>query len=205
MRGSEQHFRRTLGQERASALLRALTTSSERARAIAVREGFSEARTEPAVAFDLAVASLRDCLLQLTGVQPAIVNGQHLWIVDDSYALRVKKLRSGYRSSNHHSRQQELISHQSPLPGLDPLIYVTAGAVYSDRTGLVEEFVVVKYRKGPMHRQQVEWVVDLRELAAGGMAPTTPILPLPTIPAAPAAVSARRPADHIPGAGHQAE
>ena len=205
MRGSEQHFRRTLGQGRAAALLEALQTSSKRARAVAVQEGFGEDRTEPVVAFDLAVKSLTDGFAQMAGVRSATVHGQRLWIIDD-YALRVKKLRSGYRSSNHHSGQQELISQQFPLPGFDPLIYVTAGAVYSDLTGLAQQFVVVKYRKGPMHRQRVEWVVDLDELAAGELVPATPILilPLPTAPAAPAAVSARRASDQTPGVGHQA-
>ena len=203
MHGSEHHFRITLGQERASVLLDALATSSDRARALAVREGFSESRTEPAVAFDFAVASLAEGLAQLEGVCSTHVNGQHFWIVDECYALRVKKLRSGFRSSNHYSRQQELISYQSPLPGLGQLVYVTAGANYSDRTGLAEQFVVVKYRGGPMSRQQVEWVVDLHDLAAGGMIPVTPILPLPTVPAAPAAVSAKRASVHIRGVGHQ--
>ena len=203
MRGSEQHFRTTLGQERAAALLEGLVTSSKRARALAVGEGFGEARTEPAVAFDFAVTSLADGLEGLGGVHSARVNGQHFWIVDETYAIRVKKLRSGYRSSNHHSRQQEMISRQQPLLGLDPLIYVTAGPVYSDRTGLVLEFVVVKYCKGPMHKQQTEWIIDLHDLAAGGMVPVTPILPLPTEPAAPAAVSAKRAADHTLGAGDQ--
>ena len=203
MHGSEQHFRTTLGQERASVLLEALETSSERARALAAREGFGESRTEPAVAFDFAVASLTEGLAPLEGVRSAQVSGQHFWIVDDCYALRVKKLRSGYRSSNHHSQQQELISRQSSLPGLGQLIYVTAGAFYSDRTGLAEAVVVLKYRKGPMSRQQVEWVVDLHDLAAGGMVPGTPILPLPTVPAAPAAVSAKRASDQILGDGHQ--
>ena len=203
MNGSEQHFRTTFGQERATALLEALTTSSSRARTLAATEGFGEARTEPTVAFDLAVASLADGLGPLAGIRQATVRSQHLWIVDEVYALRIKKLRSGYRSSNHQSQQQESISHQSPLPGLDPLIYVTAGPVHSDRTGLVQQFVVVKYYEGPMHKQQVEWVVDLQDLAAGGMVPTTPTLPLPAAPVAPAAVSAKRTADDMLEAGHQ--
>ncbi len=203
MHGSEQHFRASLGQERASVLLEALEASIDRARAVAVREGFRESRTEPAVAFDFAVMSLTDGFEQLEGVRPVQVRSQHLWIVDDCYALRVKKLKGGYRSSNHYSQQQELISQQSRLPGLNPLIYVTAGAVYSDRTGLAGEFVVVKYHKGPMRQQQVEWVVDLHDLAAGGVVPVTAILPLPTALAAPAAISAKRAADQTRGVGHQ--
>ncbi len=203
MRGSEQHFRNVLGPERAYVLLQALEASSERARTVAVRERFSESRTEPAVAFDLAVNNLTDGFEHLEGIRPVKISNQHLWIVDECYALRVKKLKPGYRSSNHRSQQQELISQQAPLPGLDPFVYVTAGAVYSDQTGLPEQFVVVKHLKGPMHRQQVEWVVDLHDLAAGGTVPVTPILPLPMTPAAPAAISSRRASDHTRGVGQQ--
>ncbi len=202
MMGSEQHFRSTLGQKRAAALLEALETSSQRARELAAREKFNEARTEPAVAFDFAITSLTDGLEGLGGLCSTTVKGQRFWIVDDTYAIRVKKLRSGYRSSNHHSRQQETISRQQPLPGLDPLIYVTAGPVYNDHTGLVSQFVVAKYRKGPMRKQQVEWIVDLSDLATGGMLPETPTLPIsPT--AGPAAISAKRTAAQILEAGDQ--
>lgn len=203
MRGSEQHFRNILGPERAYVLLQALEASSKKARTVAVRERFSESRTEPAVAFDLAVNNLTDSFEHLEGIRPVKIRNQHLWIVDDCYALRVKKLKPGYRSSNHHSQQQELISQQSPLPGLHSLVYVTAGAVYSDRTGLPEEFVVVKHLKGPMDRQQVEWVVDLYDLATGGTVPVTPILPLLAAPAAPATISPRRASDHTEGVGRQ--
>ena len=203
MYGSEQHFRATFGPERAAVLFQALESSSGRARTLSVSEGFAESRTEPVVAFDLAVKSLTEDFEGLEGIRSVQVNGQRLWIVDDCFALRIKKLKDGYRSSNHYSQQQELISQQSPLPGLDPLIYVTAGAVYSDQTGLVQQFVVVKHYKGPMRRQHVEWVVDLQDLAAGGMVPVTPTLPLPAAPAAPAALSAKRAPGRTLGVGRQ--
>jgi len=192
MIGSEQHFRTTLGQERASVLLQALEASSSRARALAIQEDFGESLTPPVVAFDLAIKGLSTGFDLLDGIRSLQSKGQHLRIIDECYALRVKKLTSGYRSSNHYSHQQELMSQQSRLPGLDPFIFVTAGPVYSDRTGLVEEFVVVKYHKGTMRHQEPEWVVNLHDLAAGGMVPTTPTLPLPTAPAAPAALSPKR-------------
>jgi len=202
MLGTEEHFRRTIGRSRAQRLMEALTSSVERARKVATTNGFVEARTEPAIAFDFAVDSL-SAFEAAEEVRRATVNGQHFWIVDESYAIRIKKLRSGFRSSNHRSVQQEKISHQIPLDGLEPLVYLTAGAVYSDRTGLPEQYVVVKYRAGAMARQAVEWVADLDELAAGGMAPRTPVLPLPSAPAAPAAVIPRRAGERKPGAASQ--
>ncbi len=205
MIGSEEHFRTTMGQVRAACLLDALSLSSDKARSIAAREGFAESRTEPTVAFDLAVTNLA-ALEAFDGVRTTVVNGQHFWIVEETYALRVKKLRSGFLSTNHHSAQQELISRQQPLDGLDvqELVYLTAGTVYSDRTGLPEQRAVVKYRVGPMRRQRVEWSVDLDELAGGGMEPATPILPMPGTPAAPAAVVAKRAGgDRKPGVDAQ--
>ncbi|WP_428116410.1 hypothetical protein [Candidatus Poriferisodalis sp.] len=204
MVGSEEHFRTTIGPERAAALFDALASSSDRARAVTAREGFTEARTEPVIAFDFAVNGMAD-LESHPGVRMVTVKNQHFWTIDDIYAIRVKKLGANLRSSNHQSEQQEMISRQAVLPGLEPLIYVTAGTTYSRRTGLAGQSVVVKYCAGPMHKQRVEWFVDLEELASGGMAPVAPILPLPSVPAAPAAVSARRAIDLKPEAGTSAE
>ena len=204
MLGSEEHFRTTIGPKRAAALFGALTSSSERAREVTAREGFTEGRTEPVVAFDFAVNNMAD-LESHPGVRMVTVQNQHFWTIDDIYAIRVKKLDANLRSANHRSEQQELISRQAVLPGLEPLIYVTAGTKYSRRTGLAEQFVVVKYCAGPMHKQRVEWLVDLEELASGGMAPVAPVLPLPSAPTAPAAVSARRAVEVKPAAGARAE
>ena len=113
MMGSEKHFRTTLGQERASVLLQALEASSNRARALAIQEDFGESRTEPVLAFDLAVKGLSTGFDLLDGIRSLQSKGQHLRIINECYALRVKKLKPGYRSSNHYSQQQELISQQS--------------------------------------------------------------------------------------------
>ena len=161
MVGSEEHFRTTIGPERAAALFDALASSSDRARAVTAREGFTEARTEPVIAFDFAVNGMAD-LESHPGVRMVTVKNQHFWTIDDIYAIRVKKLGANLRSSNHQSEQQEMISRQAVLPGLEPLIYVTAGTTYSRRTGLAGQSVVVKYCAGPMHKQRVEWFVDPR-------------------------------------------
>ena len=194
MIGSEQHFRDTLGAERAGHLLAALKTGSSRARALAVDNGFVEMRTEPTVAFDLSIKALID-FEDFLGVRRALSLGQHLWVIDETYALRVKKMTNGYRTANHSSKQQAKISSFQPLDGMEPLVYLTAGTRYSTSTGLAEEWVVVKHLPGPIGNQQVEWVCDLESLASGDTAATTPTLGFPTAPAAPAAVRRRRPAE----------
>jgi hypothetical protein len=78
-----------------------------------------------------------------------------------------------------------------PLDGLGALCYLTAGTRYSDRTGLAEEWVIVKHFPGPQNEQQVEWVIDLEEFAAGESQARTPMLPMPIAPAAQAAVRVR--------------
>ncbi len=198
MIGSEQHFRDSFGSDRADVLLRALTSGVARARHVAVQEGFVESRTEPTVAFDLATRNLDGRFDMEPGVHKAIVNAQILWIVDGTYAIRVKKLRTGYKPSNHDSGQQLAMTAQLRLDGMPELVFLTAGTRYSDLTGLADEFVIVKHYPNYKGKHIVEWVIDLHDLAAGGSgSASAPILPLtpaaPSVPAA-AVVSKRRPA-----------
>ncbi len=186
MIGSEHHFRQSLGPDRAQFLSSSLEQAASQARQDAVNNTFVEARTEPVLAFDYAVQRLGDNEGPFAstdgGVTYAWASGQHFWIVEKLYALRVKKLRSGYQYSNHTSGQQERISQQRQLDGMSPSIYITIGNVYSDHTGLVTERVAVKYRQGTTRLQEPEWIVDLDELAAGGVDPARPILPMPNMP-----------------------
>lgn len=192
MIGSEQHFIDQFGPKAAEALLGPMQAACVTARRLAAEHGFVESRTEPTVAFDLTVKGLAD-FDQLPGIRRAYSQQQHLWVINECYGLRVKKLGPGYRPSNHPSGQQTLISNFLPLDDWAPLIYVTAGVRYSTTTGLPEEFVVVKHYPGPTGRQCVEWVLDLEDLAGGATDATTPIFDFPSAPAAPAAVRRRRP------------
>lgn len=195
MIGSEHHFRTSFGSARATSLLNTIKSSTDKARATALKLEFVEARTEPTVAYDLTLAGLAE-FETYAGISKEKVNGQHLWIIDETYALRIKKLRPGYQSSNHASSQQDLIKQFLPLDGLGPLIYVTAGAVYSDVTGLVGQIVVVKHVASKSRNPPVEWVVDLAHLAVGGTDPTALTLPIfddpPEIQSAPATVIPRK-------------
>ncbi len=195
--GTEGHFREALSQgDRAAVLLVALEVATEQAHDAALDWGFILPRTEPVVAFDFAV-TLMEPFEQSDGVERKESKGQYLWIVDTLYGLRVKKLDHNYRSSNHYSQQQELISQQKPLPGFPDLVYVTVGAVH-DSSDLVTGFAAVKYLAGPMGTQRVEWVVDLRDLAAGGTVPTVPVLPIePAAPVAPAVLLPKRVPDRM--------
>jgi hypothetical protein len=190
--GSEEHFRLALGPERAQALLNPLQKASEIAREISTAHGFTETRTEPSVAFDVALQLLSD-FDQLAGVRKVCIQGQHMWVIDNTYALRVKKFREGYTTSNAQTAQQRKIANFIPLDGMEPVIYVTAGTRYSRTTGLPVEQVIVKHYRDAKGHQRVEWVIDLEQLAAGGTEPTTPILPLAPTPVAPAAVLPLRP------------
>lgn len=185
MIGSEQHFRNAFGPHRAAALLAPLRRASVDARQLAAEHGFVEPRTEPTLTFDLSVKGLGD-FDRIDGVRRAFSQGQHLWVIDEIYGIRVKKLGAGYKPTNHTSGQQARISSFMALDGMQPLVYLTAGARHSELTGLPEEWVIVKHYPGHTGRQAVEWVVDLEELAAGDAGAARPVLDLPVGPAAPA-------------------
>lgn len=195
MIGSEQHFVDSFGQERATLLLDALQVAYGTARSISTTNGFVEGRTEPTVAHDLAIPALYD-FAQLGGVRHAFVNGQHLWVIDESYAIRVKQLGNDYGTKNHSSSQQTRIDHHQALDGMEPLVYLSAGPRISRQTGLPIDFAVVKHYKPRNRGSKVEWAIDLADLASAGAVPTTPILPMPNLPTAPAAVVFRRGGEH---------
>jgi hypothetical protein len=188
--GSEQHFCETIGPARAKVLLDCLRTGGEQAREITTSSGFIEGRTEPTVAFDLITGELDGRFDALPGVRKARSNGLILWIVDETYAIRSKKLSGGYMTTNHISGQQAVIDAQLSLDGMPPLVYVTAGARYSRRTGLIDEYAVVKHVTLAKKRV-VEWVVDLDALSAGGAIPSIPTLPIAPATAAAALRSKR--------------
>lgn len=193
MIGTEDHFRRTLGPGGARLLVEVIAGSVTGAAGIAAENGFTEARTTPTVAYDLAKTALDTEFEDVPGVRSVCRNGQNFWIFDDTYALRVKKLDRQYRPANHESVQQSAISAQQLLDGaMVELIHVTAGARLSTTTGLAEDFVVVKHRPGHTNNLHFEWVVDLEELASGQMSPVAPILPIePAATVAPAAIVRR--------------
>jgi hypothetical protein len=184
--GTEAHFRSVLDPERAGVLLKVLETSAQQARQLSAAIGFTQARTEPTVAFDLATQMLTAEFEPMSGVRRADSMGQILWVVDQTYALRVKRLDMTYSSTNHASGQQEAIAAQLPLAGMQPMIYLCAGVRYSARTGLPVDCVVVKHYPGTTDAQIPEWVVDLRDLAGGfgsdPIAPPLPFMPMPTRP-----------------------
>lgn len=191
--GTEDHFRRTLGPAGAEVLVKVIADSVTSAAGIAAKNGFTEARTTPTVAYDLAKTALNTKFEGVPGVRFVCRNSQNFWILDETYALRVKKLDRQFRPTNHESVQQRAISAQQPLDDdMGDLVHVTAGARFSTTTGLAEDFVVVRHYPGHTNKLQVEWVVDLRELASGQMSPLAPILPIvPVAPVAPAAIVRR--------------
>jgi hypothetical protein len=189
--GTESHFRESLGVERAARCLAALRDATERARDEVAREGHTQRRTEPAIAFDLATSAFEAEFAPEDGVVKATSRGQIFWVVDQTYGMRIKRHTAYYETVNHASGQQSAILAQAALPGLDPLYYVSIGPRISFRTGLVMDYVVVKHILGRNGGREVEWVIDLADLAGGSVIPMAPILPLS--PAAPAAgVRSRR-------------
>ncbi len=194
MRGSEDHFRQTFGGERAAVLLECIAVAEEEAGAIAAQHGLVRDLTNRQNSFDLATTALHKHFEPLDGVRYAESKGQVLWIVDEMYALRRKKLGERLLPANHPSGQQDLIQRHATLDGFSPLVFVSVGPRINRTTGLPASFLCVKEVPHPTKRKRiVEWAVDLEELAEGGGTSNTEILPLlPQAPAAPAAITPKR-------------
>lgn len=193
MSGTEGHFRRTFGPQRAAVLLEVLQEAYDHGRNLFLQGGYSrQALVEPVVVQARVLDLMRDHFEPLNGVRLAVSDGLYLWSIDELYVLRYKKLwLPGYRPSNILTWQQRKLHGQEPLLDL-PSINIVTGPAHSALTGLAEEFVVVKHHRTQDRSLRVEWRVDLRSLAGGQLGPTTLTLPGTPAPAAPAAISPKQ-------------
>jgi len=174
----ERAFRSTVGPHRAAILLHALEQGVEDVLEVEARHVFREKRTGPTLVFDFVTTALANSFASDIGVKHTTQGQQHWWLIEDQYALRVKKL-NGPRLITRNARtgQQQTVDHQElELEGVNPTV-VTVGPRYSPRTGLATGFLAVKHTVNGRGRLVAEWWVDLRDLAGGVLAPTTTPLP----------------------------
>jgi hypothetical protein len=108
------------------------------------------------------------------------IRQQGLFIVDEKYALRIKKLDSASRSRNVRTKQDQHFRAQVPLPGLSAMYNLELGYVLDEtRTEIVDVRLVCLNGRRPYWWQSVEQPsAEMYDLLA---ALRTSDAPVPTI------------------------
>jgi hypothetical protein len=107
----------------------------------------------------------------MEGVERTELHGSPAYTVRERMLLRFKKHNSGLLPKNYPTRAQVSLSRQGFFAGMPSLAHVTCGYVLDKVEAGIEKVVLVRNVAG-----RLEWFIDLRELAAGVLAPVTPIL-----------------------------
>jgi hypothetical protein len=105
------------------------------------------------------------------GVRPVNVGGMPAFVLRERILVRFKKHDRMLRTSNVQTKAQTAVARQGYFDGMPGLAYVTCGYVLDKAEAGIERCVIVRSRHGS------KWSIDLRELAAGQLAPVQPILP----------------------------
>jgi hypothetical protein len=114
----------------------------------------------------------RDLLTQFDGVRKVELPDSAAYVLRERIVLRFKKHDRKMRTTNVPTLVQRVLARQGYFEGMPELAHVTCGYVLDKAEAGVEKWVVTR----PV-RRRTEWVIDLRELAAGTLAPMQPMLP----------------------------
>ncbi|MFC6015537.1 hypothetical protein ACFP2T_04915 [Plantactinospora solaniradicis] len=130
-------------------------------------------RARAAVVWEYMIRRADDALVEgMEGVRRAELTGSAGYVLRERMLLRFKKHSRALLSRNYPTRIQVRLDRQGFLDGMPQLAHVTCGYVLDRVEASIEKVVLVRKVAG-----QVEWAIDLRELAAGVLAPVAPILP----------------------------
>jgi len=132
---------------------------TRRARACIVWEGMIER----------ADRDLRD---SFDGVRKVDLPESAGYVLCERILLRFKKHDRAMRTTNVRTVVQRVLSRQGHFDDMPDLAHVTCGYVLDRAEAGIEKWIVAR----PVRRRN-EWVIDLRDLAAGTLAPVQPILP----------------------------
>jgi len=94
------------------------------------------------------------------------------YVLQDRILMRLKKHDREMFSRNYPTSAQVRLDAQGHLDGLPQLPHVTCGYILDKVEAGIEKIIMVRKVAG-----QIEWSIDLRELASGVLAPVKPLLP----------------------------
>ena len=114
----------------------------------------------------------RDLLTKFDGVRKVELPESAAYVLRERIVLRFKKHDRKMRTTNVPTAVQRFLARQGHFDVMPDLAHVTCGYVLDKAEAGVEKWVIAR----PV-RRRTEWVIDLRELAAGMLAPMQPMLP----------------------------
>jgi hypothetical protein len=114
----------------------------------------------------------RDLRDSFDGVRKVELPESAGYVLCERILLRFKKHDRAMRTTNVSTVMQRVLNRQGYLDGMPDLAHVTCGYVLDRAEAGIEKWIVTR----PLRRRN-EWVIDLRDLAAGTLAPVQPILP----------------------------
>jgi hypothetical protein len=114
----------------------------------------------------------RDLLTSFDGVRKVELPDSAGYVLCDRILMRFKKHDRKMRTTNVGTTVQRVLARQGYFDGMPDLAHVTCGYALDKAEAGIEKWIITR----PV-RRKTEWVIDLRELAAGTLAPVQPMLP----------------------------
>lgn len=181
---SEATARRILEGDRAKAIVKIVEGAWE---AHLSENRLRTQRTRANIVWDYMVDFAERDLSGLPGVQKLEAHGSPYFTFDDKLILRFKKHNRELSTTNVRTQHQRAIDRQVPFSGFPEAVHVSCGYTLDRAEAGLDQVVVVKHLNG-----KLEWSIDMRELAAGVLIPTTPILPIDPNPVPLPTITSRR-------------
>lgn len=166
--GSQAHFVAAFGGERAQVLETALDDGWLDYQAASGSRAFRLGRTRHNVYWDYTAQRLEERFEVLAGVRRHYTRHLQLWDVDEFWAVRLKAHDGEFKTRNVWTRQQRLIRNTGYVPKLGHRVIVEIGPRPDPTWSNADELIASR-----SIGNQLEWLLDLRNLAAGlGATPT---------------------------------
>jgi hypothetical protein len=129
--------------------------------------------TRAAIVWDYMTNRADVALGEMEGVRRILRYERPLYVMRDFMVMRFKKLDEELATQNYNTAAQRSLDHQGAFPELH-WPHVTCGYVLDAAEAAVERAVIVRRVAGV-----VEWSIPLDELAAGVLAPISPVFDFP--------------------------
>ena len=167
---TEEQVRQIIGVEGAGVLVDVMET----AWAAQLAEGKMRSRYARArIMFDYMIERADEVLAPMEGVRRGEHRGNVFYALQERLLLRFKKHSETLRTSNVRTRTQAILAREGHFDGMPtPLEHISCGYVLDAAEAGLAQLVAVRRVAG-----EVEFWIDLRELADGVVVPAAPILP----------------------------